>query len=282
MVGRHTYLKTVIQTLRGFAFVALVCVPLAQGQIVPDPDEVHSSAQNSTEAGLPENTPQSQADSGSANGAAAAPAVNARPPLPPRRIFGIVPNYRTVPDSNGYRPISPRQKFNIATQESFDRGTVALAALFAGEAQLTKSTPSFGHGASGYARYFAASFTDFVVGNYMTEAVYPTMFHQDPRYFRRGTGSAWSRLGSAVKQSLWTRADSGRMQFNFSEILGNSTGVAISNVYYRDNRNASDAATRFGIQIGLDTAANILKEFSPELSSIFSRKHSASSPPKIR
>src|SRR5438132_4519929 len=175
MVGRHTYLKTVIQTLCGFAFVALVCVPLAQGQIVPDPDEVHSSAQKSTEAGLPENTPQSQADSGSADGAAA-PAVNARPPLPPRRIFGIVPNYRTVPDSNGYRPISPRQKFNIATQESFDRGTVALAALFAGQAQLTKSTPSFGQGASGYARYFAASFTDFVVGNYMTEAVYPTMF----------------------------------------------------------------------------------------------------------
>ena len=85
-----------------------------------------------------------------------------------------------------------------------------------------------------------------------------------------------------MKQSLWTRADSGRMQFNFSEILGNSTGVAISNVYYRDNRNVSDAATRFGVQIGLDTAANILKEFSPELSSIFSRKHSASSPPKIR
>src|SRR5437899_12133910 len=118
MVGRHTYLKRVMQTLCGFAFVALVCVPLAQGQIVPDPDEVHSSTQNSTEAGLPENTPQRQADSGSAGGAAAAPALNARPPLPLRRLFGIVPNYRTAPASIHYRPISPTEQFHTPIHES--------------------------------------------------------------------------------------------------------------------------------------------------------------------
>ena len=138
---------------------------------------------------------------------------------------------------------------------------------------LSRSTPSFGHGVSGAAKYLGGSYADFVVGNYMTEAVFPTLFHQDPRYFRRGTGSTWSRLGSAAKQIFWTRADSGRMQFNFSEIIGASTGVAISNAYYPDNRNASDAATRLGVQIGVDMVGNVLKEFSPELNRLFSRKH---------
>ena len=58
----------------------------------------------------------------------------------------------------------------------------------------------------------------------MTEAIYPVMLHQDPRYFRRGTGSFPSRLASAAGQIFWTRTDSNRMQVNFSEILGNSTG----------------------------------------------------------
>jgi hypothetical protein len=138
---------------------------------------------------------------------------------------------------------------------------------------LSKSTPSFGYGASGAAKYVASSYADYVVGNYMTEAVFPTLFHQDPRYFRRGTGNVWSRLGSAARQIIWTSADSGRMQFNVSEIAGASGGVAISNAYYPDNRNARDAATRLGVQIGVDMVGNVLKEFSPELNRLFSRKH---------
>jgi hypothetical protein len=246
----------VTRQLAGVGFAALICVHLAQAQ-----SEVKSD---------------NQADPESSESKHAPGPVNSRPAAPPKRIFGLVPNYRTTPESKDYRPISPRQKFGLATQDSFDRGTLVLTALFAGQGQLTNSNPSFGQGAAGYARYFAASYTDFVVGNYMTEAIYPTILHEDPRYFRRGSGSAWSRLGSAMRQIVWTRADSGRMQFNFPEILGNSTGVAISNVYYRDNRTASDAVTKFGIQIGVDMASNVLKEFSPELSSIFSRKRKAS------
>ncbi|HEY2381548.1 MAG TPA: hypothetical protein VGK48_10265 [Terriglobia bacterium] len=193
---------------------------------------------------------------------------------PPKRILGIVPNYRTTRSQGDYMPLSSEQKFKIAAKDSFDPGTLILSGLFAGESQLTESSPSFGQGPSGYARYYAASYGDFVIGNFMTGAIYPSIFHQDPRYFQRQTGSTLSRLGYAVQQIFWTRTDSGRMQFNFSEILGNSTSVAISNAYYPDNRTASEAATRLSIQIGVDMAGNILKEFSPELSRLLSRKHS--------
>jgi hypothetical protein len=191
----------------------------------------------------------------------------------PKRIFGFIPNYRTSPSLVNYEPLSTAQKFKLATQDSFDRGTFILAAAFAGEGQLTNSNKSFGQGAAGYGRYYGTSLADWVIGDYMTEAVFPTMLHQDPRYFRRGTGSKWSRLGYAIGQIFWTHTDSGGTQFNYSEILGNSTAVAISNAYYPDNRTASNAVSKLGTQIGVDMASNILKEFSPDIYRKFSRKH---------
>ncbi len=190
-----------------------------------------------------------------------------------KRILGIIPNYRTSPSLTDYKPISAREKFVIATQDSFDRGTVILAAAFAGEGQLTNANRSFGQGAAGYGRYFGTAYGDFFIGNYMTEAIYPVILHQDPRYFRRGTGSGWSRLRYAIGQTFWTHSDSGRMQLNYSEILGNSTAVAISNAYYQDNRDAASALTKLGTQIGVDLAANVLKEFSADLNRKFFRKH---------
>jgi hypothetical protein len=189
-----------------------------------------------------------------------------------KRILWIIPNYRTSPTLKDYTPLTTRQKFGIAAKDSFDRGTFVLAALFAGEAQFTGATPSFGHGIGAYARYAATSYSDLVIGNFMTEAAYPTVLRQDPRYFRRGTGSGWSRLGYAVGQIFWTHTDAGGTQFNFSEIVGNSTAVAIGNAYYPDNRNVSSNLSKFGLQIGVDATANILKEFWPDLERAFSHR----------
>jgi hypothetical protein len=201
--------------------------------------------------------------------------TNSVPPAPPsesKRIFGIIPNNRTSPSLKNYKPLSAREKFAIARQDSFDRGTVVLAALFAADGQVTNSNRSFGQGVQGYSQYFGASYGDFVIGNYMSEAIFPTLLHQDPRYFRRGVGSRWSRLGYSMGQIFWTHTDSNRTQFNYSEILGNSTAVAISNLYYPDNRDAGDAVTKLGTQIGIDMASNVLKEFWPDISRKFSRK----------
>jgi hypothetical protein len=200
------------------------------------------------------------------------PAANPAPPED-KRIFWIIPNYRTSPSLHPYTPLTAKEKFKIATEDSFDRGTAALAVLFAGEAQWSNATPSFGQGAKGYTRYLGASYGDFVIGDMMTESIYPALLHQDPRYFRRGRGSGWSRLASAAGQIFWTHTDSDHTRFNFSEVLGNSTAVAISTAYYPDNRNTSNAVSKLGVQLGVDVAANILKEFWPDIDRKVSRKH---------
>ena len=189
-----------------------------------------------------------------------------------KRILGIIPNYRTSPSLQNYQPLTTRQKFKIASQDAFDPGTVVLAALFGAQGQLTNANPSFGQGGAGFARYFGAAYGDFVIGDYMTEAVFPTLLHQDPRYFRRGTGSGWSRLGYAMGQIFWTHRDSGGTQFNYSEVLGNSTAVAISTAYYVDKRTAADGVSKVSVQLGVDMASNVLKEFWPDLERKFRRK----------
>jgi hypothetical protein len=198
----------------------------------------------------------------------------ANPPEPvQKRIFGIVPNFRTFPSLLLYQPLTVQQKFKIATQDAFDRGTFVLAAAFAGENQLTNANPSFGHGAAAYGRSLGTAYADFVVGDFMTEAIYPTLLHQDPRYFRRDQGSGFSRFGYAAGQLFWTHTDRGGTQFNYSEVFGNASAVALSNAYYPENRNATDALFKLGTQLGVDLASNILKEFSPDIYRQFSRKH---------
>lgn len=192
-----------------------------------------------------------------------------------KRLFFIIPNYRTAPSIKDFAPIEPKEKFKIAAQDAFDRGTVILAGLFAGESQLTNSNRSFGQGAAGYGRYFGTAYADFVIGDFMTEGIFPSMLHQDPRYFRKGTGSKAGRLGYAVSQIFVTHNDSGRVAPNWSELLGNSTAVAISMSYYTDNRTASDGVSKLGVQLGVDMAANVIKEFWPEISRPFSHRKNA-------
>jgi len=65
-------------------------------------------------------------------------------------MFFIIPNYRTAPTMQEFSPIGVKQKFKIASQDAFDWGTLAVAAIFAGQGQLTHSSPSFGQGAKGF------------------------------------------------------------------------------------------------------------------------------------
>lgn len=202
---------------------------------------------------------------------------NRQPPNEPKRILGIIPNFRTSPSLDNYKPLTTSEKFAIASQDALDRGTIVLGAIFGAEGQLTNANRSFGQGVAGYGRYFGSAYGDLVIGDYMTEAVFPTLLHQDPRYFRRGTGSGWSRLGYAVGRIFWTQRDSGGTQCNYSELIGNSAAVAISNAYYSNNRTAADEISKLGMQLGVDMAANILKEFWPDLERKFKRRNHVSS-----
>ncbi len=190
----------------------------------------------------------------------------------PRHILGILPNHNTSPCLAPYVPISAKEKFKIASEDAFDPGAFVLAAGVAGAAQLINSNRPFGQEASGYARYFGAAYANHVIGDFLTEGVYPCLLHQDPRYFRKSGGSAGSRLGYAISRVFRTQTDAGGTTLNYSRLFGASSTVAISSLYYANHRDAAGSAVGFGAQLGGAMAGNILREFWPDLLRRFLRK----------
>jgi hypothetical protein len=193
-------------------------------------------------------------------------------PVEDKRAYGVLPNYRTAEASAPFVALTAKQKLAIAAKDSFDGAVYPTAAIFSVIYQAENQNPSFGQGFKGYARRAGAAFGDQMIGNMMTEGFMPALMHQDPRYFRIGEGSRRYRVWYAATRVIVAPTDSNRMTFNFAEWGGNSTAVAISNLYYRDGRHWGDNAQKLLVQCGTDALSNVLKEFWPDVKRRLAKK----------
>jgi hypothetical protein len=196
-------------------------------------------------------------------------------PQQTKRILWIVPNFRSVSASTHLPPQSFKEKFWLATQESFDYSSFVYEGLIAGAAMAEKSEPEFGQGASGYAEYFGHTFADGTIENYMVEAIVPAVTKEDSRYYTLGHGGFFKRTGYAVSRLLITRKDSGGPTFNFSEVVGAGAAAGIGNAYYPSDQNQLvKTYQRWISQMLQDAASNIAKEFWPDINrAIFRNKY---------
>ncbi len=195
-------------------------------------------------------------------------------PKQPKRILYIIPNYRAVSADTQLPALTAKQKFSLATQDSFDYSSFTLVALLAEAGQLQRSYPEFGDGLGAYGRYYWHSFVDQAVGNYMTEAIVPVVTREDPRYYTLGHGGVLRRTGYAISRLLVTRTDSGGSSFNFSEIVGNGAAAGIAGLYYpSQERTWTKTGQRWLAQVAIDGAANVFKEFWPDISNKLTKHH---------
>ena len=184
----------------------------------------------------------------------------------PKRILGIIPNYRAVSANTYLPPMTFKTKFWLATQETFDYSNFLLVGAIAGIALAQNSQPTFGHGAAGYGQYYWHNFVDGAIENYMTEAILPTLTKEDPRYYTIGKGPFLKRTGYAISRLVITRTDSGGRTFNISEVVGAGAAAGIGNAYYPAGHNPwVKTYQRWGTQVGLDGIFNVLKEFWPDI-----------------
>jgi hypothetical protein len=103
------------------------------------------------------------------------------------------------------------------------------------------------------------------MGNMFTEGLFPGLLHEDPRYFRRGTGSVASRAAYALTRVIVTHKDSEGSRFTYSEWLGNASPVALSNSYYPDSRKLAENGSKLLMQVGADAVSQVIKEFWPDI-----------------
>jgi hypothetical protein len=185
-----------------------------------------------------------------------------------KRILGIFPNFRAVSAETHLPPQSVPEKFVTASQDSFDYSAIFLPAALAGESELTNATPEFHSGWAGYGRYFWHTWVDQTSENYLVEFIVPTLTREDARYYTMGPGGGrkLKRIGYALSRAVVTRNDAGRDTFNVSEVVGAGAAAGISNFYYpRPERTFANTADKWSVNVGVDAASFIIREFWPDI-----------------
>ena len=183
-----------------------------------------------------------------------------------KRILGIVPNFRAVSVDQKLPPQSMKDKFIGATEDSFDYSSIFFPAVIAAYNMGERATPEFHQGAAGYARYFWHSAADQTSENYMVEFIFPTVTHEDPRYYTLGHGGFFKRTGYALSRAVITRSDSGAEVFNVSEVVGAGAAAGVSNLYYpAASRSFGNTGSQWALDVGVDAGTFWFREFWPDI-----------------
>jgi hypothetical protein len=198
-----------------------------------------------------------------------APALPAAPSASqqqPKRILGLMPNYRAVSAGAIPPPPTPREAFIIATQNTFDYSSFLFTGVTSGIAEATNAHPQLGKGMTGFGRYYWRGFLDKADGNYLVIYALPTVFHQDERFYAKGQGGFWKRGIYAASRVLITPDYHGNDSFNASEILGRGIAQGISVAYYpSQDRTAGSILGKYAYALGRDAATNVFREFWPDI-----------------
>lgn len=178
-----------------------------------------------------------------------------------QRIGGIIPNFYSTYDWNA-PPMQAKQKFQLSFRSIIDPVAFLSVAGIAGAEQYKNIFPAYGSGFEGYSKRYGAAFANHVSGILLGRAVYPAIFHQDPRYFYKGKGSISSRAFYAISAAVIARGDDGRWKPNYSRVLGNFSAAGISNLYYPASDRGGSLVLLNGLaSTGADAVANLVREF---------------------
>ena len=182
-----------------------------------------------------------------------------------QRILGIVPDF-TMMDNAKAPPLSPKQKFHLMFKSTTDPYAFFVAGFVAGVGQAKDSNPGYGQGAEGYFKRFGAAYADSFDGAFWGNAVLPIWLHEDPRYFRKGTGSVGVRILHAALSTVWCRRDNGTWGPNYANVGGNIIGGAISNVYYPEEDRGAGLVFTNALTVTAEGAIGAqLVEFWPDI-----------------
>ena len=179
-----------------------------------------------------------------------------------QRLLGVIPNYFVtyLPDAV---PLTSKQKFGLTAKFNLDPASFVITGVIAGIEQANNSYAGYGQGAQGYGKRYGGAYGNFLIGNLLGSAIFPSIFKQDPRYFVKGEGTVRTRLLYALMNSVVRKGDNRRWQPDYSGILGDLGAGAISNLYY-PSANRNGAALTFknaGIGIAVGAAVNVVQEF---------------------
>ena len=192
-----------------------------------------------------------------------------------KRIAGIIPNFQSKDDIPENRhPMTPREKYILAFHQTVDFSEHFGNAFQAMLQQAYNGQPHYGQGWGAYASRFGAAEADQVTSAFFIFGCLPHVLHDDPRYWRKRSGSPWSRIKYAAARTVITYTDDRRNTFNVPQVLGQLLQQGISTAYYPPvDRSASGVFQNWGTNLAYNSAYNVLKEFYPDFLRIVFHRH---------
>lgn len=192
----------------------------------------------------------------------------------PKRILGVMPNYRAVSAGAIPPPPTPKEAFKIATQQSFDYSSFIFVGITSLLAEGTDAHPALGKGLPGFGRYYWRGFLDKTDGNYLVIFALPTVLHEDERYYAMGEGNFFKRGIYAATRILITPDYHGHNTFNASEVFGRAMAQGISISYYpKQDRTIGALAVKYGWAMGRDALTNVFREYWPDIATHVLHRH---------
>ena len=211
------------------------------------------------------------------------------------RLFYTLPNFLTLENGGKLPPLTTKQKFGVVARGTFDPVEFPWWGVLSAISQAEDSEPAYGQGWAAYGKRYGTTAGDSTVENFMVGAVFPSLLHQDPRFFQSSEGGFGRRSWYSVSRIFVTRTDSGHAQFNYSEIFGSATAAAISTYSYHprstylstpanphmfvgSDRTLANAGDVWATQVALDTVTIFVKEFWPDIHRKLSHKSHETAP----
>jgi hypothetical protein len=178
-----------------------------------------------------------------------------------QRVLRFIPNMYVVYEPHP-EPLTTSMKFHMAYKDLTHPVFFFRTAAWAGIQQARNNPDEWRQGAEGYGKRLGAGFVDGVSGSLISNAILPSLLHQDPRYFYQGTGTKKSRALHAMLAPVVCKGDNGAWQPNYSQWGGSLIGYSISTAYYpASSRTATHVFQTFGIDMGLHVVGSLAQEF---------------------
>lgn len=199
------------------------------------------------------------------------------PPEPSPKPYSLVGPVASAP----FVPLKPKQKLGIFVHHTYSPYTLVSAGINATWSQIVGDLPAYGGGMQGWGKRLGETLADTEARSFFGSFLFPSLTHEDPRYFPMRKGSVWQRVWYAGTRVLVTRKDNGGHTFNFSEFLGTAVTVSLSNAYLpAPDRGGWNTFSRGYGAIGGDAGSFVLEEFWPDIRRFFNR-HAPRSVKKI-
>lgn len=184
-------------------------------------------------------------------------------PLPHHRVLLLFPGFETVQD-----PVTPvptlrtRQKFEMAYRKTIDPSLLIESVMFSGFDKAASYGPNYGKGWDSFGQLVGYNAANLSSTYLFTDALLPAVFHQDPRYFRKGSGSAVSRVWWALRSEAVAFSDDGKQMPNYSSMIGFGMSTALSNAYSPESSiTLNKTLERYAVKEGVSFGLNLLREF---------------------